>query len=143
MILRLQQVHLVVDDVKVQAKELASNYDASLDPFSPNFSMLLAQYPKEFDTYRLDEIVVAAIAPIVRRLLAQWQPLEDPTKLTSTFRLWRQALKMNFPEEKPVNELQVYGSSTTISPSAAVYVYTFVLYHQIIELKQLILAKSR
>ena len=119
---RLQQVHLVVDDINAKAKEMASVYEASLDPFSASFAALLGQYPKEFDRYRLDEIVVAAIAPIVRRMLAQWQPLEDPTKFTSTFRLWRQALKMNVPDEKPENEVQVYGSSTTISSPAVVYV---------------------
>ena len=65
MIARLQQVHLVVDDIHAKAKELASVYEASLDPFSPYFEKLLSQFPQEFDKYRLDEIVVAAIAPTV------------------------------------------------------------------------------
>jgi tuftelin-interacting protein 11 len=61
----MQQIHLIVDDISAEAKELASVYEVSLDPFSPHFSRLLAQFPKEFDRYRLDEIVVAAIAPFV------------------------------------------------------------------------------
>ena len=68
-IARLQQVHLVVDDINTQAKQAASLYEASLDPFSPDFEKLIGLYPGEFDRYRLDEIVVAAIAPVVRTLL--------------------------------------------------------------------------
>ena len=64
-IARLQQVHLVVDDINAQAKVAASTYEASLDPFSAHFEKLIGLYPAEFERYRLDEIVVAAIAPIV------------------------------------------------------------------------------
>ncbi|KAH9951153.1 TFP11-domain-containing protein [Amylocystis lapponica] len=115
LIARLQQVHLVVDDINSQAKEMASMYEASLEPFDENFEKLLGQYPKEFDRYRLDEIIVAAIAPVVRRMLAQWQPLEDPTAFTPMFRAWRRALKMAVLEEKPPSEIQFYGSSAVIS----------------------------
>ena len=65
MIARLQQVHLIVDDINTQAKDMASSYEVSLEPFSSNFDKLLGLYPKEFDCYHLDEIVIAAIAPIV------------------------------------------------------------------------------
>jgi tuftelin-interacting protein 11 len=65
-IARLQQVHLVADDINTQAKEQASTYEVSLDSFTPAFEKLLAQYTKEYDRYNLDEVVVAAIAPIVR-----------------------------------------------------------------------------
>ena len=68
-ILRMQQINLVANDINSQAKELASAYEISLDPFSPLFSHLLVQFPSEFDKYRLDEIVVAAIAPLVSFLV--------------------------------------------------------------------------
>lgn len=115
LITRLQQVNLVVDNISAQAREMASMYEASLEPFSANFEKLLGQFPKEFDGYRLDEVVVGAIAPVVRRMLAQWQPLEDPTAFTQLFRLWRGALKMSVVEEKPPDQIQVYGSSTVLS----------------------------
>jgi tuftelin-interacting protein 11 len=135
-IVRLQQVHLVVDDIESQAKEMKSSYDVSLEPFSVSFEKLIGLYPNEFDRYRLDEVVVAAIAPVVsdiwqytsttahflsqvRRMLTQWHPLEDPTAFVSNFRLWRKALRMTEPEEPPVQQVQVYGSSTVISSSAA------------------------
>ena len=62
----MQQIRLVVDDIKTVSRQQASDYEASLDPFSPYFHKLLAQFPSEFDKYKLDEVVVAAIAPIVR-----------------------------------------------------------------------------
>lgn len=68
-ILRMQQINLVANDINSQAKELASAYEISLDPFSPLFSHLLVQFPSEFDKHRLDEIVVAAIAPLVSFLV--------------------------------------------------------------------------
>ena len=69
MISRLQQISLDVEQINAQAKEMASMYEVSLDPFSPLFSKLLAEFPNEFDRYRLDEIVVAAITPSVSTLI--------------------------------------------------------------------------
>ncbi|TFY78095.1 hypothetical protein EWM64_g5918 [Hericium alpestre] len=113
LISRLQQVHLIADDIKSQARELASVYEATLEPFSPHFEKLLAQFPREFEKYRLDEIVVAAIAPIVRRMLSQWSPLEDPNALLPTFRRWRRALKLSDNEQKaPRTEIDIYGGRT-------------------------------
>ena len=43
-------------------------YEASLDPFATHFDKLLGLYPKEFEKYQLDEIVVAAIAPTVSHI---------------------------------------------------------------------------
>ncbi|KAI9062556.1 TFP11-domain-containing protein [Trametes sanguinea] len=118
LIARLQQMNLVVDEINTQSREAASTYEVSLDPFNASFDKLLGQYAKEFDRYRLDEVVVAAIAPVVRRMLASWHPLEDPTAFTANFRAWRRALKMAAPEEKPQQQVQVYGSSTVISTAA-------------------------
>lgn len=64
---RLQAVHLVVDDINARAKEIAqSDYEPTLDAFSAPIGKLLSEYSKEYDRYRLDEIVIAAIAPTVR-----------------------------------------------------------------------------
>ena len=62
----MQQVHLVVGDIHALARQQAAVYEASLELFSPHFDKLLSQFPSEFNKYRLDEVVVAAIVPIVR-----------------------------------------------------------------------------
>ena len=51
-------------------------------------------------------------------MLAQWQPLEDPTSFTASFRAWRRALKMAAPEEKAQSQVQIYGNSTIVSAPA-------------------------
>lgn len=65
-IARLQQIHLVVDDINSEAKKISSSYEPTLEPFSPSFDKLLGQFAGDFDRHRLDEIVVAAISPVVR-----------------------------------------------------------------------------
>ena len=113
---RLQQVSLVVDEINTKSRELASLYEATLDDFSPLFSKLLL-FPTEFDMYRLDEIVVAAIAPTVRRIVAQWNPLVDPSVLVSTFRTWKQALKVNIAEQPSGTQVSLYGAGTAAAPA--------------------------
>ncbi|KII85866.1 hypothetical protein PLICRDRAFT_115444 [Plicaturopsis crispa FD-325 SS-3] len=112
LISRLQQVHLVVDEINAQAKELASVYEATLEPFQSHFYKLISQFPEEFDKYRLDDVVVGAIAPIFRRMVTQWHPLEDPTAFITLFRSWRRALKMNLVNEDIASQVDVYGSKT-------------------------------
>ncbi|KAG7439779.1 TFP11-domain-containing protein [Guyanagaster necrorhizus] len=116
LIARLQQVQLVANEFDAKSKELASTYEVSLDPFSPLVYRLLSEYSNEFDKYRLDEIVVAAIAPSVRRMVSQWDPLQDPTFLISTFRSWQRALRVNSPPEKPQTQVDVYGTQGTRAP---------------------------
>ncbi|KAH0836672.1 TFP11-domain-containing protein [Lanmaoa asiatica] len=117
LISRLQKVSLVVDEINTKSRELASVYEATLDDFSPLFSKLL-QFPTEFDRYRLDEIIVAAIAPTVRRIVAQWNPLHDPTTLVSTFRTWKQALKVNSVEQSSQTQVSLYGTGAIVPPPA-------------------------
>ncbi|KAG8969569.1 hypothetical protein FRC03_002008 [Tulasnella sp. 419] len=95
LIARLQKVHLVVDEIKVAAKEAAGLYEATLDGFSKHFETLVREYSNECDKYGLDEIMVAAIAPVFRRMLGSWNPLLEPMFLTQQLRQWRTAFKMS------------------------------------------------
>lgn len=71
-IARLQQIHLVVDDINSEAKRLSASYEPALDSFSPSFDKLLGQFAGDFDRYRLDEVVVAAISPVVSVLFRKY-----------------------------------------------------------------------
>jgi tuftelin-interacting protein 11 len=95
------------------AKELSSLYEISLLPFDPHFQQLIHNYSTEYEKYRLDEVVVAAIAPVVRRMVATWNPLEDPTFLLPTFKNWRRALKINSEVLKPDKQIAMYGTTTS------------------------------
>ncbi|KAF5315990.1 hypothetical protein D9758_018112 [Tetrapyrgos nigripes] len=117
LIARLQQVQIVANEIDAKAKELASVYEVSLDPFSPIIYRLVSEFENEFTRYRLDEVVVAAIAPLIRRMVAQWNPLEEPTTFISTFRNWRRALLIN-EEKTPQMQVDVYGSQTiSVTPA--------------------------
>ncbi|KAG6866595.1 hypothetical protein C0991_002083 [Blastosporella zonata] len=114
---RLQKVQLVANDISAKSKELSSMYEVSLEPFSPLFYRLVDQFSREFERYRLDEIVVAAIAPIVRRMVTSWDPLEDPTAFVSTFRTWRRALRVNIEETPSESQVDIYGTkSVQVTP---------------------------
>jgi tuftelin-interacting protein 11 len=74
-IARLQQVHLVADELSALARtQAASDTEGSLDAFTPLFDRLLAQYTPEYARYNLDEVVVAAVAPTVRPAPARGLP---------------------------------------------------------------------
>ncbi|KAF8967737.1 GC-rich sequence DNA-binding factor-like protein-domain-containing protein [Flammula alnicola] len=115
LIARLQQIQLVANDINAVARELTSVYEVSLEPFSPLFQKLIHEYASEYEKYRLDEIVVAAIAPVVRRIVANWNPLEEPSLFLSTFRTWRRALKINEEEPPPETQIDIYGAKTTVA----------------------------
>ncbi|KAK7056344.1 hypothetical protein VNI00_002898 [Paramarasmius palmivorus] len=120
LIARLQQVQLVASEIDSKAKEIGSLYEVSLEGFSPLFYKLMTEYEREFDKYRLDEVVVAAIAPLVRRMVSQWNPLENPTAFMSEFRNWRRALRVNMDQPPAENQVDIYGTSTVSVPPTEV-----------------------
>lgn len=102
-------------------------YEVSLEPFSPHITRLVNQFSDEFDNYQLDEIVVAAIAPTLRRLVATWNPLEDPLAFLSTFRQWRRALKVNTENAEPTDTVDIYGARTIIAAAVECVHFTATL----------------
>ncbi len=122
MIARLQQIRIIANDIETMAKELSSLYEISLVPFNPHFQQLIHNYSTEYEKYRLDEIVVAAIAPVVRRMVATWNPLEDPTFLLPTLKNWRRALKINSGVPKPDKQIDTYGTTTNMVKPVDPYV---------------------
>ena len=108
-ILRLQQVHLVADELVVRSKELSSAEDASLEAFSPIFSKLVEQYPREFDLYHLDELVVAAITPLVRLPhIRHWEDSDHHFTVSTPSR----------PVESSGRSLCVYHNIPVMGPSS-------------------------
>ncbi|KLO11034.1 TFP11-domain-containing protein [Schizopora paradoxa] len=113
LIRRLQAVHLVVDEINLKAREVAqSDYEPTLDIFDEHIDKLLNYFGKEYERYRLDEIVVAAITPIFRRMMSAWRPSEDPSAYTGKLRRWKTALKMNDAPPETGLQVDVYGGHT-------------------------------
>jgi tuftelin-interacting protein 11 len=118
----LQQIQIIATDIDATAKELSSLYEISLEPFAPYYQKLLNEYAAEFEKYNLDEIVVGAITPLVKRMAASWKPLEDPTFLLPTFKSWQNALKVNNSNLGFEMQLDKFGSATTAIKSVDLYV---------------------
>ncbi|KAF5387349.1 hypothetical protein D9757_005818 [Collybiopsis confluens] len=115
LIARLQRVQIVASEIDAKSKAIASDYDASLEEFSPLFYKLSHDFESEFDRYRLDEVAVAAITPLIKRLVTQWQPMKDPQAFISTFRNWRGALRVNADDIFAQTQVDIHGSRTAIS----------------------------
>lgn len=120
LIARLQQIQVVANEINAKAKELAIASQVSLDPLSPLFYTLSSQYAVEVDRYRLDEIAVAAIAPLVRRLVNEWSPMESPSAFIATFRNWRALLKVRGEEQPPDNQVDIFGTRTLAASAPAI-----------------------
>ncbi|KZV96357.1 TFP11-domain-containing protein [Exidia glandulosa HHB12029] len=102
LIARLQAIHLTVDAINTKAQDSSSTPSS----FTSDLVRLVEEYPKEYAAYNLDHIVIGAVAPLVRRELMSWSPLDDPTArgLTEALKQWIPALKMTIPEP-PLTEI--------------------------------------
>lgn len=68
------------------------NMDALIKAFTGPFTKLQQEHQEEYQLYGLDELVVAALAPIMKKMLASWEPLQDPTFGADAFRQWKKLL---------------------------------------------------
>ncbi|KAK4698524.1 tuftelin-interacting protein 11, partial [Phenoliferia sp. Uapishka_3] len=83
--------------------------------FREEFDELLGRFPEEYVGMRLDEVVVGAISPVVRRLFTSWDPLQDPTFAAKELKGLRKHFLIDkdlvAPEEESM-EVDVYGESS-------------------------------
>ncbi|KIY71893.1 TFP11-domain-containing protein [Cylindrobasidium torrendii FP15055 ss-10] len=116
LIARLQQIQLVTNELQATAKNLSSSYEPALESFDPLIERLLRDFGREFAVYHLDQIIVGAIAPVARRLLQQWNPLQNPGYLVDILGKWTGALPVS---QAPKEETQVdaFGAPTYKSPA--------------------------
>lgn len=56
-------------DIGLKVQESSSLYEASLDMFSASFNALSQEFEAECIQYSLDELVVGAVAPLVRSII--------------------------------------------------------------------------
>lgn len=98
---RMKAIEGVISELEKVNKEAAVLSTPILDLFTTPIMTLLG-YGSEYETYRLDEVVVGAITPTFKKLVGQWEPLsEDKTNWIVEMRRWRKALIMNpSPNEK-------------------------------------------
>ncbi|PYH88292.1 TFP11-domain-containing protein [Aspergillus ellipticus CBS 707.79] len=59
---------------------------AKLDEITDKLESIEIKYRNDIDEYRLPETAVAAIHPLFRQAMEEWEPLKDPTYLVSNLR---------------------------------------------------------
>ncbi|RAK97584.1 putative G-patch domain protein (TFIP11) [Aspergillus ibericus CBS 121593] len=59
---------------------------AKFDELTDKLESMEMKYRNEIDEYRLSETAVAAIHPLFRQAMEEWEPLKDPTYLVSNLR---------------------------------------------------------
>jgi tuftelin-interacting protein 11 len=111
LISRLGEMKIVVDELVAVAKianqtaksQLSEDYvtlqanaaPSSLEALSPFVERFIRDFVSEYQGYKVDEIVVGAMAPLFRAELMDWNPLEDPARWTSILARWKGALRMS------------------------------------------------
>ncbi|TPX46248.1 hypothetical protein SeMB42_g02861 [Synchytrium endobioticum] len=77
-----QMLALVEQASKVATRLTTSAFEPgqfpSLAPFNDTFSQLQTTYYEEYTAYSLMDAVVACLTPLMRRVFAYWEPLENP-----------------------------------------------------------------
>ncbi|GAA5822771.1 hypothetical protein JCM3770_003324, partial [Rhodotorula araucariae] len=68
-----------MDLVRALEQDGKVDADAVLGRFEDEFDRLLGEFAGEYQELGLDEVVVGAIAPLLRRLWASWDPLSAPS----------------------------------------------------------------
>jgi tuftelin-interacting protein 11 len=86
------------EDVKKQFEEVTSKLE-----------LIEAEYRDQIDEYRLMDAGVAAIHPIFRKAMEEWEPLEDPTFLVACLR----RLQPLLTRTRPANDAERQRQSTT------------------------------
>lgn len=74
--------------------ELVQSNDTRVqfDQVTDKLEALQTKYQAEIDEYRLPEVAVAALHPLFRRAMEDWEPLQEPTFLVSNLRRLRPLL---------------------------------------------------
>ncbi|KAN0065212.1 hypothetical protein ACQY0O_001709 [Thecaphora frezii] len=95
---RLKSVLAIVKDLEaLGARHVSEGED--LDVFSPAIERLVSGFRGEIERDGLDEAVVGAVAPMLRRLWTDWKPLQQPDVGALHFQRWRLALRIRDPLE--------------------------------------------
>lgn len=96
---RAEQLTELVADVGSLEISQADSLEANFDELTSKLETLESKYQDVFDEYRLSETAVAAVHPLFRQMMEEWEPLKDPTFLVSNLRRLQPLLSRKNGEE--------------------------------------------
>jgi len=111
-IVQLERNHIrTLEESLDRVERLSENPDLTLPQAELLFRELLEDYAAEFHEFGLADLAAGVIAPLLKRELVQWQPLEKPTEPLQLIKKWRAMLQKGEPaEQQPRNVFDPYSS---------------------------------
>ncbi|EIW66866.1 hypothetical protein TREMEDRAFT_69868 [Tremella mesenterica DSM 1558] len=92
---RLERISTLIESITTKAAAQAAHADPSLARLTEDFGILLNDFKDEYVALGLDDVVVGAIAQILKRSLNTWQPFEVSSDvLLSSLKPWRHAFNL-------------------------------------------------
>lgn len=115
----------VITQATMVVQELSTSLSANdgrpvteqLAIFGESFDNLLSTATgEEYEAYRLDEVVVGAIAPTMKRAWSEWNPLESPTAHLDDLKQWRRMYRLQKRDattsEDDARQIDLFGAAS-------------------------------
>lgn len=130
----LRVVVSLAKEMEIMGKESMVEGSLDLQSFRPLVERLEKLTPQQLEQYSLDEAVVGAITPTVKRVLGNWLPLEDAHGLCETFKRWQKILKADYTQQeasarRDFASLSVSGSRATLHQASTMTPFESLLWH--------------
>ncbi|PWN23283.1 TFP11-domain-containing protein [Microstroma glucosiphilum] len=90
---QLKVVLSLVRELEAVGKSALSNTAMGLEAFEPLAVRIQQESDADIEKFGLDEALVGALTPPMKRLLADWDPLQDADGISATLHRWRRALR--------------------------------------------------
>ena len=91
---QINKITELINVVETFENQMNSTCDVTLQQYEAIVISLKKKYPHEYKLYDLSSLAYAAIAPLVKSMIIQWEILRDPsnTSLKELFTKWRSLL---------------------------------------------------
>ncbi|OXH30890.1 tuftelin-interacting protein 11 [Cryptococcus neoformans] len=94
---RLKEIQEIVDTISHITTQQTTSSTPSLAPLFSSFELLLHKFREEYQSLKLDDVIVGAIGQILRNAFTEWRPFDVSSNvLLSSLKTWRRAY--NLPE---------------------------------------------
>ncbi|XP_030555766.1 septin-interacting protein 1 [Drosophila novamexicana] len=98
-LVQLERNHMsTLEAALSRLEQLSENPELSLAQAERLFLELQHDYAAEYKEFGLADLVAGVIAPLLKRELSDWQPLEQPTQPLQLIKRWRGILQQDEPE---------------------------------------------
>ncbi|XP_064553819.1 septin-interacting protein 1 [Drosophila montana] len=98
-LVQLERNHMsTLEAALSRLEQLSENPELSLAQAERLFLELQHDYAAEYKEFGLADLAAGVIAPLLKRELSDWQPLEQPTQPLQLIKRWRGILQQDEPE---------------------------------------------